>query len=229
MNVGPEKGLTLETFLDECLQAHRTKKGDANTFTFVELGTYCGYSCLRFLRRILQVLEVGQFHIFTVDVEIETIRIAKEFVTMAGVADCVTFLHRTDSHHLSSEAHPLSNLLLDAIKERLQSESVPQIDFLFIDHDKKGYLPDLKQLESKGFIQEGTYVAADNVVFHGIDDYRNHIGDLKEQGIVASCLVEGSLEYVNDRTLQQEHHLSEVRDGIGKFAVNESYIALILF
>lgn len=224
MNIGPEKGKTLGSFLDECLQANRTKNSD--TFVFVELGTYCGYSCLRFLHRMLQVLEVGQFHIFTVDVEHETIRIAKEFVTMAGMQDCVTFLHLPETR-LSGEAQQLSSMLLSNIQDQfpllLKSIPVPQIDFLFIDHVKEAYLPDLKQLESKGFIQKGTYVAADNVLFHGIDDYRTHVGKLADQGIADSRLVEGSMEYVNDQTLLREHQLSQARDGIGKFAVDELF------
>ena len=218
MNIGPEKGRTLDAFLGECLQVNRATQSSHTTFTFVELGTYCGYSCLRFLHRILQVLEVGQFHIFTIDVEIETIRIAQEFVKMAGLQDCVTFLHRAGTF---VEDQQLSSVLLNSMQERLSLKEVPRIDFLFIDHDKAAYLRDFKQLQSKGFVQEGTYVAADNVLFHGIDDYRTYIGDLVKEGVVDSRLVEGSLEYVNDLTLLRERHLTEVRDGIGKFAKDE--------
>lgn len=219
MNIGPEKGKTLDSFLGECLECTRTKSSNSK-FTFVELGTYCGYSCLRFLHRILQELEVGQFQIFTVDVEIETIRIAQELVTMAGLQDCVTFLHLS----LSGEAQQLSSMLLTSIQEWLSSEttSIPRIDFLFIDHDKKAYLPDFKQLQSNGLIQKGTRVAADNVLFHGIDDYRTYIGNLVEKGVVESRLVEGSLEYVNELTLLQERHLTEARDGIGKIEQRDS-------
>jgi predicted O-methyltransferase YrrM len=217
MNIGPEKGKTLEQFLGECLEANRAKTSDP--FTFVELGTYCGYSCLRFLHRILKVREAGQFHIFTVDVEIERIQIAKEFVEMAGLPDCVTFLQMSGAR-LSGDTRPLSGLILNAMRERHQSqtESVPRIDFLFIDHEKAAYLTDLKQLQSNNFIQEGAYVAADNVLFHGIDDYRSYIAKMVKEGVVDSRLVEGSLEYVNELTLRQERHLLEVRDGIGKYA-----------
>jgi catechol O-methyltransferase len=217
MNIGPEKGKTLEQFLGECLEANRAKTSDP--FTFVELGTYCGYSCLRFLHRILQVREVGQFHIFTVDIEIERIQIAKEFVAMAGLQDCVTFL-QVSGAHLPGDTQALSGLILNAMQKRLrsQTESVPRIDFLFIDHEKAAYLSDFQQLQSNHFIQEGTYVAADNVLFHGIDDYRSYIANLVKEGVVTSRLVEGSLEYVNELTLQQERHLLKVRDGIGKHA-----------
>ncbi|GAX10143.1 catechol O-methyltransferase [Fistulifera solaris] len=213
MNIGPEKGKTLEQFLGECLEANRAKTSDP--FTFVELGTYCGYSCLRFLHRILQMREVGQFHIFTVDIEIERIQIAKEFVEMAGLQDCVTFL-QVSSARLSRDTQPLSGLLLNAMRERLksQTEAVPQIDFLFIDHEKTEYLSDFKELHLNYFIQKGTFVAADNVLFHGIDDYRSYIRNLVKEGVVTSRLVEGSLEYVNELTLEQERHLSKVRDGI---------------
>jgi hypothetical protein len=44
-------------------------------------------------------------------------------------------------------------------------------------------------------IRQGTYVAADNVVFARIDDYRSYVKHLATNGIVETKLEETYLEY----------------------------------
>ena len=88
--------------------------------------------------------------------------------------------------------------------QRLSLHAATQIDFLFIDHDKSLYLQDLQSLENDGMIGEGTFVAADNVVFAKIDDYRDYMKDLAAKGVVETILEEGFLEYSEpERTRQQ--------------------------
>ena len=59
-------------------------------------------------------------------------------------------------------------------------EAVPKIDFLFIDHDKDSYLPDLQILERAGMVRSGTTVVADNIIFAKISDYMSYVKHLSE-------------------------------------------------
>jgi catechol O-methyltransferase len=88
------------------------------------------------------------------------------------------------------------------------------IDFLFIDHDKSMYLPDLQELEAAEMIRRGTHVAADNVVFAQIDDYRNYMKSLARKGVLETKLADTYLEYSLPE--MTEHHLTpeQLADGI---------------
>jgi catechol O-methyltransferase len=46
------------------------------------------------------------------------------------------------------------------------------VDLVFIDHDKKAYLPDLQLILSQGWLHPGSVVVADNVRFPGAPEYR---------------------------------------------------------
>ena len=46
-----------------------------------------------------------------------------------------------------------------------------RVDFLFIDHDKEAYLPDLELILGEGWLREGAVVVADNVKFPGAPLY----------------------------------------------------------
>lgn len=49
------------------------------------------------------------------------------------------------------------------------------IDFMFLDHLKPLYTPDLKLCESLGLIHEGTVLAADNMVKPGNPPYHEYV------------------------------------------------------
>jgi predicted O-methyltransferase YrrM len=87
---------------------------------------------------------------------------------------------------------------------------VATIDFLFIDHDKSLYLKDLQELEASGMIQRGTHVAADNVIFANIHDYRDYMCQQARKGIVKTRLEESFLEYS-----EPERRLATSIDGGG--------------
>lgn len=59
-------------------------------------------------------------------------------------------------------------------------------------------------------------MAADNVVFARIDTYRSYVNTLAEKGVVATKLVEGSIEYSGpDESKAIDKEI--FRDGIGMF------------
>ena len=49
------------------------------------------------------------------------------------------------------------------------------LDFVFLDHDKSFLLPDLKKLESRGWLSDQCIAVADNVDFPGAPDYLEYV------------------------------------------------------
>jgi catechol O-methyltransferase len=46
------------------------------------------------------------------------------------------------------------------------------IDFVFLDHEKDEYLPDLHRILDQGWLHPGSVVLADNVKYPGAPEYR---------------------------------------------------------
>jgi catechol O-methyltransferase len=176
MHIGSQKATILIEFVEECCASFGDKE---KPLIIVELGTYCGYSSIMIANRLNALKH--NYRLFSVEVVPENAKVAKEMVRLAG---------------LSSQQVKI--LLLDPDQETLSSlleKKICSIDFLFIDHDKSLYLADLQRLEATGWIQKGCYVAADNVVFADIDDYRDYIASHVTNGIVSSRLADAWLEY----------------------------------
>ena len=49
------------------------------------------------------------------------------------------------------------------------------VDFVFIDHDKAAYLPDLERILGERWLHPGSIVVADNVRFPGAPEYRAYL------------------------------------------------------
>ena len=49
------------------------------------------------------------------------------------------------------------------------------VDFVFIDHAKDAYLPDLGRIVDRGWLHPGSVVVADNIKLPGAPDYRAHM------------------------------------------------------
>jgi catechol O-methyltransferase len=67
--------------------------------------------------------------------------------------------------------------------DRLRSEygfGEGAVDFVFIDHAKDAYLPDLELIVRERWLHPGSIVVADNVRFPGAPEYRAYMG--AEQG-----------------------------------------------
>ena len=100
-----------------------------------------------------------------------------------GQAD-VTVEGEGHHHHHHDEIVPVSSL--------------PQIDYLFVDHDKDAYLTDLVRLEKEGLVRAGSTCVADNVVFARINDYLDYVRKLSADGCARTETVYGSIEYADD-------------------------------
>jgi catechol O-methyltransferase len=233
MHVGQEKGVLVQQFLKECHDRFfdtttSNSKSSSRPLILVELGTYCGYSSILLAHTLKDQLHCPLFHIFSVEVVPENVQVANELIRLAQLERCITVLlldNFDKGYDDEDDREPflLAKRLEQSIKGKFPEhcsshENIPRIDFLFIDHAKSLYLRDLQVLEQARMIREGSFVAADNVIFAAIDDYRHYIGHLCQKGIVKSQLKEGFLEYyqpdcpVEDASSSQQMRF---RDGIG--------------
>jgi catechol O-methyltransferase len=147
MNVGDEKG----AILDRAVRA-------AAPTRLLELGTYCGYSALRTARAM-----PADAHLTSLEFNAGNAEIARRVLDHAGVSDRVTVVHGTIGDGGTTIA-------------ALESEhgfAPGSVDFVFMDHDKDAYLPDLQRIVAQGWLHPGSVVVADNVKFPGVPGYRD--------------------------------------------------------
>lgn len=216
MHVGNEKATILETFISDWIGSIPTKtskndttmtKQQQKTLNVVELGTYCGYSSILIAKILFQKQQQEQqqlgcdsdrcFKICTVEVVHQHVTIAQQLINLAGLQDYITIILFDPIHEQLEEAVKSQ---FDADHQSTttidnSSNMNSYIDFLFIDHDKDLYLNDLQRLEKSGMIKKDCHVAADNVLFAKIDNYRQYMKDLSMKGYVSTKLVESWLEY----------------------------------
>ncbi|HEY6425726.1 MAG TPA: O-methyltransferase [Acidimicrobiales bacterium] len=149
MNVGDEKGLILDAAIAR-LKPQR----------LLELGTYCGYSALRSAR-----VMPADAHLCSIEFVAENAEIAGRILEHAGVADRVNVVVGSIGDG-------------GATADRVEAELGLRdrgLDFAFIDHDKKAYLPDLQSILDRGWLHPGSVVVADNVKVPGAPAYRAYM------------------------------------------------------
>jgi len=149
INVGDEKG----ELLDRAVQR-------ASPSLLLELGTYCGYSGLRMAR----VMPAGA-RLCSLEFSLANAEIARRIWDHAGIGDRLTVV---------------VGMLGDggATIDRLRSEfgfTEGAVDFVFVDHDKSAYLPDLECILEERWLHSGSVVVADNVKFPGAPEYRAYL------------------------------------------------------
>jgi catechol O-methyltransferase len=148
INVGDEKG----QILDAALRRKNPKR-------VLELGTYCGYSALRMARA------APEAHIYSIEFNADNAGIARRIFAHAGVAERVTVLVGT-----------LGDGGVTAAKLRDEHAfGEGSLDFLFVDHDKTAYLPDLELVLRERWLRPSALVVADNVGVPGAPEYRAYM------------------------------------------------------
>ena len=156
INVGDEKGELLDAAIRRAAP-HR----------LLELGTYCGYSALRAAR-----VMPDDAHLLSIEFSAENAAIARRILTHAGVDSRVTVVVGT----LGDGGETITAL------ESEHGFAPGSLDFVFIDHAKDAYLPDLRRILEHGWLRTGAIVVADNVKISGAPEYReymrNHEGAL---------------------------------------------------
>jgi catechol O-methyltransferase len=149
INVGDEKG----EILDRAVRR-------ASPGLILELGTYCGYSALR-MSRVMP----GGARICSLEFSPANAEIARRIWDHAGLGDEVTVVVGT----LGDGGSTIDRLS----SERGFGERA--VDFVFIDHDKAAYLPDLERILGEDWLHPGSIVVADNVRFPGAPEYRSYL------------------------------------------------------
>lgn len=149
INVGDEKGEILDAAIK------RTQP-----LRLLELGTYCGYSALRAARAMPEGARL-----VSIEFNPENAAIARRIWDRAGIGEELTVV---------------VGILGDggATIEKLECEhgfEAGSLDFVFLDHDKKAYLPDLRRILDRGWLHPGSAVVADNVKLPGAPDYRDYM------------------------------------------------------
>jgi catechol O-methyltransferase len=149
INVGDEKG----EILDRAVRR-------AAPQLLLELGTYCGYSALRMAR----VMPAGA-RLVSIEFSPDNAAIARRIWSHAGLGDEVAVVVGTLGDGGSTVA-------------RLRTEhgfGEGAVDFVFVDHDKAAYLPDLELMLAERWLHPGSIVVADNVKFPGAPEYRSYM------------------------------------------------------
>jgi catechol O-methyltransferase len=149
INVGDEKGALLDAAIER-----------AQPRLLLELGTYCGYSALRTVRKM-----PADAHLVSIEYVEANADIARRILDHAGVGDRVTVVVGS----LADDGTAAATL------EREHGFALGTLDFVFIDHDKDLYLPDLERIVGRGWLHEGSVVVADNVKVPGAPGYREHM------------------------------------------------------
>ena len=151
INIGDEKGELLDRAIER-----------SSPRLLLELGTYCGYSGLRMAR----VMPAGA-RVISIEYLEANADIARRIWAHAGVEDRLTVVVGTLGDG-------------GATIERLRSEfrfGEGSLDFVFVDHDKSVYLPDLERIVQEGWLHAGSIVLADNIKFPGAPDYRTYMNE----------------------------------------------------
>jgi catechol O-methyltransferase len=148
INVGDEKG----EILDRAVRR-------ASPRLLLELGTYCGYSALR----MSQVI-APDARLYSIEFSPANAAIARRIWDHAGIGDQLTVIVGTLGDGGST---------IDRLRSHGFSEG--RLDFVFLDHAKEAYLPDLERILDEQWLHPSSIVVADNVRFPGAPDYRSYM------------------------------------------------------
>jgi catechol O-methyltransferase len=149
INVGDEKG----EILDRAVRRTSPK-------LLLELGTYCGYSALR----MATVMPAGA-RLCSIEFSQANAAIARRIWDHAGIGDELTVVVGT----LGDGGSTIENL------RTAHGFGEGTVDFVFVDHDKAAYLPDLERILEERWLHPGSVVVADNVKFPGAPEYRSYM------------------------------------------------------
>lgn len=133
----------------------------------IELGCYVGYSAILFGNELKKYNEKGTVHskYYSFEVNEEFAKFAWQLIDLAGLADCVEIIVGKAGHTLPEFEARLSR----------ENDKYTPVDFIFIDHWKDMYVPDLRVLESLNLVSPGTVICADNIYKPGAPEYVKYV------------------------------------------------------
>jgi catechol O-methyltransferase len=104
-------------------------------------------------------------HLYSIEFLEANADIARRILAHAGVDSRVTVLVGT----IGDDGKTIASL------ENEHGFSPGSLDFVFIDHAKDAYLPDLQRILEHRWLRPGAIVVADNVKVPGAPDYRDYM------------------------------------------------------
>jgi catechol O-methyltransferase len=146
INVGDEKGALLAAAISE-----------VQPRLLLELGTYCGYSGLRSIRAAPKGARL-----VTIELNPANAEVARAIFAHAGIADRATVVVGS----LGDSGGTIEALRRD------HGFRPGAVDFVFVDHAKDAYLPDLELILREEWLKPGAVVVADNIKVPGAPAYR---------------------------------------------------------
>jgi catechol O-methyltransferase len=179
INVGDEKGQLLDTAVRR-----------ADPSLALELGTYCGYGALRIARA------APSARVCSVELAAANAENARRIWAHAGVGDRVSCVVGTIGD---------GGRTLEALDSQ-QGFTAGALDFVFLDHDKDAYVPDLQSIVERGWLHPGSIVVADNVGFPGARKYRAYMQQQSEQWNTVEHKTHGEYQRLfSDLVLESEY------------------------
>jgi catechol O-methyltransferase len=168
-------------FIDEYSEKHRMMtigelKGkliydkivQKNPTIMLELGCFVGYSAIYFAQGLASS-QNAKYYSFESDERCA--EIAQAFIDVAGLTDRIEIIVGK------------AGQTLEEFQQKLYKKfgKFTSADFIFIDHWKDMYVPDLRVLETIGLIAPGTVIAADNIYFPGAPEYVKYVQSSPEE------------------------------------------------
>lgn len=157
MIVGKKKG---KIVYDEILKK--------NPVTMIELGCFIGYSAIYFSQGLSNDTN-AKYYSFEANQYFADV--AQRFINLAGLQDKIEIIVGK------------ANSSLESFQDQLFAkfhEYLP-LDFIFIDHWKDLYVPDLRLLETLSMIGPGTVIVADNILKPGAPEYAQYVQSSPEE------------------------------------------------
>uniref|UniRef100_A0A0G4HM18 catechol O-methyltransferase n=1 Tax=Chromera velia CCMP2878 TaxID=1169474 RepID=A0A0G4HM18_9ALVE len=182
MNVGDVKGKILDEALEKKLKEFfEAKKDSDEEFLLVEFGTYLGYGTLR-IGRVLRAMnlpeeQLWRVSVISIDPSSATRAVAAALWETAGVRNLIDY-------RMADSGDVLSELTSKGRK----------IDFLFVDHMKDLYLPDLQYCLDKDLLKSRAVVVGDNLIFPGAPDFKKFV--IERTDLFDTEIIEGKVEYL---------------------------------
>ncbi|XP_039248192.2 catechol O-methyltransferase A-like [Styela clava] len=148
----------------------------------IELGSFVGYSAVRMAR----FLKDGG-KLYCLEINPEYAKLVEKLVDYAGLLDKICIIVGT------------SDEVIPTLKAK---HGIDKLDFVFIDHMKALYKPDLISLIKNDLLAKGSVVVADNVIYPGAPEYLEYV---RNEPLFKSTFFKSHLEY-----------RPEVEDGLEK-------------
>jgi predicted O-methyltransferase YrrM len=141
-----------------------------NPTNILEIGTFFGYSALNIASVMSPTCSLTCIEGNPENAEIARIMIKKAFGNNKAILNRINVVTGLSSAILQQDD-------VDICATLYKGNSIRAFDFVFFDHDKDCYLPDLLRLEKRHLLDENSCVLlADNVIYPGAPDYLSFVG-----------------------------------------------------